>query len=120
MEKYYDKINGESSPMTWDEVLETVRQCQDVTHPDDICIYDDNGNEWTHRELCNEAGIKFPLYRPIPKDLHISLFEEVGHIRCSECNNILDSEDTIFEDVNDTETDELICRECFNSKNQRI
>jgi hypothetical protein len=65
--KFADTVNGIGNEgehlMTWEEVLDTIRENPIATNPDDASIVeiDENGNDvasWTCAELAKEAGIE--------------------------------------------------------------
>ena len=48
----------DGSEMTWDEVIEQVKENPVFTHPDHVSIIGSDGATWTGDELLKEAGVE--------------------------------------------------------------
>jgi len=53
---YYDIINGTDCPMTWDEVLDQVRDNPCATDMTTQFFYDDEGSSWSIGDIMDIIG----------------------------------------------------------------
>ena len=55
---YYDLINGTDAPMTYDELIQQIKDNPGFTNPNDVAAEDSEGNEYTGAELLKMAGVE--------------------------------------------------------------
>ncbi len=76
---YYDTVNGESIPYTWEDVLDKVRENPFCTDPDEICFFDQKGETFTAAELADYANVELEILESeTMKDT--SIFENIKEL----------------------------------------
>jgi hypothetical protein len=58
---YADTMNGKYD-MTWDDVMDQVKENPFFTHPEKVAIVSSDGVEYTGQDLLDAAGVKNEVY----------------------------------------------------------
>lgn len=58
---YYDIINGNSHPYTWEEVLDTVRENPYSNNPDENFFFDEDNVGYSCQEIADILGIELEI-----------------------------------------------------------